>query len=233
MIPNPKYITNRPPLSLTPFLELPLGAIEPAGWLRDQLEIQAEGLTGHLGDFWEDVGPNSGWLGGTGESWERGPYYLDGLLPLAYVLKDNALIAKVQPWIEWTLASQSENGQFGPTVNDDWWPRMIMLKVLIQYAEATSDERVVPFMTNYFRFQATQLQARPLFGWSQARGGENLLCIQWLYNRAGEAFLLKLAELIHRQTIDWTDIFTEADRVRPVLFKAGMNERSLFGAWVG
>ena len=130
----------------TPFLELPLGSIQPRGWLRDQLEIQAEGLTGHLSKIWGDVGPNSGWLGCSGESWERGPYYLDGLLPMAYVLKDERLIAKVQPWIEWTLASQTEHGQFGPTVNDDWWPRMIMLKVLIQYAEATGDARAIPLL---------------------------------------------------------------------------------------
>ena len=47
--------------------------IKPRGWLRDQLQIQADGLTGHLDEFWEDVGPNSGWLGGSGERWERGP----------------------------------------------------------------------------------------------------------------------------------------------------------------
>ena len=212
---NPNYIQNRPPLRLTPFIELPLGAIEPLGWLRDQLEIQAEGLTGHLGEFWEDVGPNSGWLGGTGESWERGPYYLDGLLPLAYLLKDDLLIARTQLWIEWTLASQGEDGQFGPKVNEDWWSSMIMLKVLIQYAEVTGDERVVPFLTNYFRFQITELKDRPLIGWSQARGGENILCIQWLYNRTGEAFLLELADLVHQQTFDWTDIFTHFPFWRP------------------
>jgi hypothetical protein len=77
-------------------------------------------MTGHLGEVWQNVGHNSGWLGGSGESWERGPYYLDGLLPLAYLLKNEKLIAKVQPWIEWTLTSQSENGQFGPLVNEDW-----------------------------------------------------------------------------------------------------------------
>lgn len=58
-------------------------AIKPEQWLRDQLRIQADGLTGHLEEHWADVGPGNGWIGGKGESWERGPYYLDGLLPLA------------------------------------------------------------------------------------------------------------------------------------------------------
>src|SRR6476619_4464528 len=52
------------------FLLLPLGAIRPTGWLRRQLEVQAQGLSGHLDETWPDVGPESGWLGGKGESWE-------------------------------------------------------------------------------------------------------------------------------------------------------------------
>lgn len=191
-----------------PFQELPLGAIKPAGWLRDQLRIQADGLTGDLGDIWEDVGPNNGWLGGSGDAWERGPYYLDGLLPLAHLLGDKSLVEKVKPWIEWALTSQREDGQFGPSSDNDWWPRMIMLKVLIQHAEATGDERVVPFMTDYFRYQSENLKERPLTGWAQARGGENLLCIQWLYQRTGDSFLLELADLIHSQTLDWTGVFS-------------------------
>ena len=81
------------PSTLTPGLTpgvmrlLPLGAIKPAGWLARQLRIQANGMSGHLDEFWPDVGPNSGWLGGTGESWERGPYFLDGLVPLAYLAR--------------------------------------------------------------------------------------------------------------------------------------------------
>jgi hypothetical protein len=49
------------------FHRLPLTSVRPAGWLRDQLRIQAEGITGHLDEFWPDVGPNSAWLGGSGE----------------------------------------------------------------------------------------------------------------------------------------------------------------------
>ena len=60
---------------------------EPAGWLRDQLQIQADGLTGHLDEFWPDVA-RSQWIGGDAEGWERGPYWLDGLVPLAVLLDD-------------------------------------------------------------------------------------------------------------------------------------------------
>ena len=82
---------NRAPLAPNAFYFLPLGSIRPTGWLRAQLLIQANGLGGHLDETWPDVGPNSGWLGGTGESWERGPYFLDGLVPLATQLDDPRL----------------------------------------------------------------------------------------------------------------------------------------------
>src|ERR1035438_1589258 len=78
-------IPNRAPLAPNAFTPLPLTDIQPRGWLLRQLQTQASGLSGHLDEFWKDVGPNSGWLGGTGESWERGPYYMDGLVPLAYL----------------------------------------------------------------------------------------------------------------------------------------------------
>ena len=69
----PRVVRNRAPLQAGAFALLPLGSIEPEGWLRRQLEIQAKGLTGRLDEFWPDVGSQSGWLGGSGESWERGP----------------------------------------------------------------------------------------------------------------------------------------------------------------
>ena len=151
---KPKKLPNyREPLEKTPFVHLPLGSVRPQGWLFDQLKIQAEGITGQLDNVWPDVGLNSGWLGGDGESWERGPYYCDGLIPLAYVLDDPFLIAKAQRWVDWTLNSQRPNGQFGPRKDRDWWPRMIMLKVLANYYEATGDDRVLDFMDKYFRYQ--------------------------------------------------------------------------------
>ena len=52
-------------------IPLPLGAIKPLGWLRDQLRIQANGLSGHLDEFWPSIA-DSKWVGGGSEGWERG-----------------------------------------------------------------------------------------------------------------------------------------------------------------
>jgi hypothetical protein len=196
-------VTNRTPLAPNAFYPLPLGAVLPAGWLRDQLRIQARGLSGHLDETWPDVGPNSGWLGGTGESWERGPYFLDGLLPLAYLLNDPVLKAKAQRFVEWTLRSQRADGMFGPSTNDDWWPRMVMTKALTQYAESTDDPRVVPFLSRYFAYQLEHLRSRPLRDWGKFRWQDNALVVLWLYNRTGEPKLLELANLLHQQGFDW------------------------------
>ncbi|HLW78700.1 MAG TPA: hypothetical protein VKU44_03785, partial [Terriglobia bacterium] len=142
-------VRARAPLRPNALDFLPLGSIKPAGWLRRQLEIQASGLTGHLDEVWADVGPNSGWLGGTGESWERGPYYLDGLVPLAYLTGDPKLIAKAQQRVNWILSHQSPDGWLGPERNKDWWPNIVALKALTQYQEATGDPRVIPAMQRY------------------------------------------------------------------------------------
>lgn len=200
---------NRSPLAASAFYPLPLGSIRPTGWLRSQLRIQATGLSGHLGETWPDVGPDSGWLGGTGESWERGPYYMDGLVPLAYLLDDARLKAIAQKFMDWTLESQQPSGMFGPKSNNDWWPRMVMLKALAQYQEATGDPRVIPFMSRYFAHQSKALPARPLRDWGRYRWQDEVLSILWLYNRAAQPELLDLAKLLHQQGYDWQAQFAD------------------------
>jgi uncharacterized protein len=198
---------NRPPLQPDTMYLLPLTSIRPKGWLARQLRIQADGLSGHLDEVWSDVGPNSAWLGGTGEAWERGPYFLDGLVPLAYLLDDAKLKMKVQKWADWTLAHQGADGSIGPVANQDWWPRMVILKALTQYQEATGDPRVIPLMQRYFAFQARDLANRPLQDWGRYRWQDELVSILWLYNRTGDKSLLTLANVLHTQGYDWKQQF--------------------------
>jgi DUF1680 family protein len=224
---NSHYTTNQPPLFAQPYTALPLGAIKPKGFLLKQLKLQRDGLTGHLDSIYSLVcGDNNGWLGGTGDGWERGPYWIDGLIPLAYQLNDPELKAKAQKWIEWSIKNQREDGYFGPKPlpegyqkikgtqqdkREDWWPKMVMLKALQQYYTATKDERVIKLMLRYFKYQQEMLPKFPLGHWTfwgEQRGGDNLAIVYWLYNLTNEKFLLDLAEIIHKQTFNWTEIYS-------------------------
>lgn len=226
---NVNYRNNRLPLRPNPYIELPLGAIKPDGWLKEMLIRQKDGATGHLDELYPLVmGKRNGWLGGDGDQWERGPYWIDGLLPLAYILEDKDLIAKVKPWVEWILNSQQPGGYFGPSKDypgeqglqrdncGDWWPKMVALKILKQYYSATGDERVIKLMTNYFRYQLQELPKKPLDHWTfwaKYRGGDNLIEVYWLYNITGDKFLLDLADLLHKQTFDFTEMFLHSDMI--------------------
>ena len=220
------YQNNRAPLKSNPYVMLPPGSIKADGWLKDQLLRMKNGLSGNLDERYPQVaGPRNGWLGGDGDAWERGPYWIDGLLPLAYILQDQELIKKVKPWVEWTLTHQRADGYIGPLPSkekpadepgiqkepkEDWWPRMVMLKVLQQYYDATGDKRVIKVLSNYFRYQLKQLPQQHLDHWSfwaNRRGADNLMVVYWLYNITGEAFLLDLGHLIYKQTFPYTQVF--------------------------
>ena len=71
---NSHYPTNRAPLLAEHFVKLPVASIEPRGWLRRQLELQRDGLTGHLGEIsiWLSKQDNA-WLNKAGKGkhgWE-------------------------------------------------------------------------------------------------------------------------------------------------------------------
>lgn len=206
------------------YTTLPLGAVKPQGWLLHQLQIMRNGSSGHLDEVYGKVKNDNGWLGGKGDSWEETPYWLDGAVPLAYLLNDATLKNKVLRYINWTLDHQRPSGYFGPITKverekniaigvsnaadgDDWWPKMVMLKVLQQYYTATNDTRVLPFMTRYFHYQLEVLKACPLGKWTEwatSRGAENIMVAQWLYSISKDKKLLELAALLQSQAFTWS-----------------------------
>lgn len=209
------YVSNREPLAPSAFVKLPLGSIKPGGWVLHQLELMRDGMTGHLTEIspWCDKG-NNAWLDPEGEGewgWEELPYWLKGFGDLGYILGDERIQTEAKVWIEGMLASQADDGYFGPRFNreslngtPDLWPNMIALNCLQSYYEWSGDERVISLMTRYFRWQASVPEHEFLTGfWPDVRAGDNLESVYWLYNRTGEPWLLDLAHKIHRCSADW------------------------------
>lgn len=204
------YVNSRAPLRQQSFIKLPVGSIHPTGWVGRYLELQRDGLTGHLGEIsaWLDK-ENNAWLTSGGDhGWEEVPYWLKGYSDLAYILGDKKMLKETKLWIEAILNSQRPDGSFGP-VNmhgdkPELWAQMIALSTLQTYYEYSGDERVIKLMTDYFKWQLTIPDDKFLEDyWENSRGGDNLYTVLWLYNRTGDKFLLDLAHKIHRNTADW------------------------------
>jgi hypothetical protein len=210
---NGFYVSNKTPLEPSRFIPLPVGAVQPRGWLLTVLERQRDGLSGHLGEIsaWLEKDGNA-WLSKDGKGkygWEEVPYWLRGYIQLAYLFNNPAMIAESQVWIDGALNSQRPDGDFGPDQKfedgtRDFWANMLMLYCLETYYEHSHDGRVIDLMARYFKYQFTIPDNRLLTHyWQRMRGGDELYSIYWLYNRTGDPGLLKLAGKIHRCTADW------------------------------
>lgn len=210
-VQNDFYVSNRAPLQPQQFIKLPAGTIQPEGWLKQQLELQRNGLNGHLGEIsaWLQKKDNA-WLETGGQwGWEEVPYWLRGYANLAYIVQDNEMMNEARFWIENILKSQREDGNFGPVHSNDgkqdFWPNMIVLWIMQSYYEYSNDERVIDFMTKYCNYLLTVPDEDFLYSyWENSRGGDNLWSVAWLYNRTGDRNLLALGEKIHKNTADWT-----------------------------
>jgi DUF1680 family protein len=216
---NDFYVSNRAPLMPSPLIKLPVGAIKPDGWVRRQLELQADGFHGHLTEISRFlIKEGNAWLSpdGSGQhGWEEPAYWLKGFINCGYILGDERMIKESKIWIEAALASQQDDGWFGPDKGrkgaatrlegrEDLWPNMIMLFCLQDYYDFTGDKRVIELMTKYMKYLVTVPEDRFLVGyWPKIRGGDLLYSVYWLYNRTGDKFLLELAEKVHRNTAEW------------------------------
>lgn len=211
------YTQNRAPLLPAPFMKLPIGSIQPKGWLRHQLELEASGMTGHLEELspWLDFSKSS-WSSKDGSGkfgWEEMPYWLKGFGDLGYVLGDERIQTQTRKWIDAILQTQREDGYYGPRMlltslegKPDLWPHMLVNNILQSYHERTGDGRVIPFLLNYHRWLHQQPATTFTHGyWPHIRWGDNIETCHWLYNRTGEPFLLELAERIHRNMAAWRD----------------------------
>jgi hypothetical protein len=211
-IPNRYYTGNKAPLLREHFSKLPVTAFKPGGWLKKQLELQRDGLTGHLGEIsiWLSKNDNA-WLNkeGTGKwGWEELPYWLKGYANIGYMLRNEKMIKEAKTWINFVLNNQRESGDFGPAVvrkgNRDLWTNMPMLWCLQSYYEYSNDPRVLTFMSKYFKWELSVPDEKFLEDyWEKSRGGDNLYSVYWLYNRTGEKWLLDLATKIDHNTADW------------------------------
>lgn len=210
---NSYYVSNQAPLQAQSLIKLPNGSIIPGGWLMRQLELQRDGLNGHLGEIsaWLQKDDNA-WLKSGGKwGWEEVPYWLRGYASLSYIMKDATgnedMFKEAKYWIDAILDSQREDGNFGPAYKgkQDFWPNMIALWILQDYYEYTGDSRVIPFMTKYAHYQLSVKDEDFLSSyWENSRGGDNLWSVVWLYNRTKDPELLKLGEKIHKNTANWT-----------------------------
>jgi len=218
-VANDFYVSNQAPLEPSRLVKLPVGAIQPQGWVRRQLELQADGFTGHLTEISRFLKKDgNAWLAADGQGhspWEEVPYWLKGFGDTGYILGDQRIINEAKVWIEAILSSRQDDGWFGPVANKtgsrrqkgapDMWPNMIALNALQSYYEYTYDPRVLELMQEYFKWQLTvpDEDFLPPF-WQQQRAGDNMASVYWLYNRTGQEYLLHLAEKIQRNMADWT-----------------------------
>ncbi len=185
--------------------------IKPKGWLKKQLEIQARGLSGNLDIIWPDV-RDSSWIGGDKEGWERVPYWLDGFIPLAYLLDDSDMIARAKKYIDAILSYQKPDGWICPCDDDkretyDTWAVLLITKTLVVYYECSGDERipdvVYAVLKNYYNLLKEGKIS--LFDWGKARWFEGFIAINFIYERCREEWLKDLARILKEQGLDYNE----------------------------
>ena len=200
---------------------LPPAGIRPEGWLKRQLQLQADGLAGQLDRVWPDVS-DSKWIGGEHEGWERVPYWLDGFIPLAWLLDDEDMKARARRYVEHIMARQEEDGWICPCekkdrMRYDVWVVFLICKVLVMYADFTGDERADDAAEKALKQLNSQLNYCTLFGWGQARWFECYVPILRLYEkRPQNDWLLSLAYKLRMQGMNWRYFFEDWQQEKPM-----------------
>lgn len=185
--------------------------IKPNGWTKTQLEIQAEGLIGYMDKVWRTV-RDSAWVGGEVKAWESVLYWLDGFIPLAYLLDKKDFKARAKKYVDAIIKSQKPDGWICPCKMEeipkyDTWLVFLITKVLTVYYECSQDERIPKViykaLKKYYGLLSNGIIR--LRDWSAYRWYEGSIAINFIYEKYQEKWIVDLARLLKKQGIDFKE----------------------------
>jgi hypothetical protein len=164
----PNYPRAAEPAVVPAFTPLPLGRVEPQGWLRDWAVAAKDGITGHLDE--RNTVFHDGWKGtpvkyrggtpdGTGWPIEQCAYWLDGAIRLGYILHDEPLIQKVRARLD-PIVDGVNGADFGTTFiywKKNWkpsgfdsWAHSHMGRALFGLYSGSGEKRVLDAMVKVY-----------------------------------------------------------------------------------
>jgi len=212
------YVPPHPGLVSRKFMQLPVGAVRPEGWLKRTLQAWADGITGHVHEyrsetFWntwdnrryrnkhrEKVHRAAWW------PFEQQAYWADGLVQTAYILDDERLKKIADKFTDGLLAGQNPDGYMGMTPDKpysdkaDIYVQSELTRSLMSYYSATGNQRIIPAMQRAFRH--IHEYARPSAeaqGWGRPAWSSSsriIAAVLWVYSETGDRHMMDLANLI-------------------------------------
>ena len=194
------------------FSELPVGAVQPRGWLQQWLERQAQGLTGHPENlaypydtcmyagiippppvkdkYWKEWWP-----------YEQSAYFVDATTRLSWLINDPSISARRDANLNYILDHSSGTNLGG---SRECWPnavvgrallarpRLMMLDepALLAQFSATGEPRVAATLENWLLTSANEIE-------SGGRSGVNFEEAFYLYGLTGDPRLLEICHKVY------------------------------------
>lgn len=177
-----------------------LGKTTPKGWIKEFLDRQCSGLSGHPEAMSYPYNTNL-WNGTIermsthGRGWwryEQSAYYSDGLIRLGYALDKQEFIDKIVAGINYTIEHATPEGMLGDTCIhsekfNSMWPMAVFFRAMKAKYDESPDPRIPAALEKYYLCHKPTLISR----------GRNIVSLEgmlWTYGKTGNKDLLRLAE---------------------------------------
>ncbi len=189
------------------YYALQIGDIKPTGWLKDRMQQYVSNFIAETNSNWNKVN-NTFWTGGKGDYGYEGLCYVNGVLKLAYQLKNTELISRYKTWIDGIIRSQKLNGDFGKEEDKDWLYKIFAVRLVATYFEYSGDKLAYDFIFKFLKYQYNEIDLMPFSINAMASLYVEIELLNTLFDITGKEFFLEMKQKLARYGYDFKSYFT-------------------------